>query len=181
MSIVFDSTNQFACITVSDFDFSMILALNQNMFQYPTEDELAWVNPIPTNYIKVSVNREALLDAIKYFDNVFTADWKWANIELDSSKEYLDKSKILLTHGDYNANVKTEVNVTVIENTTTDTNCRFLIGSSYLRDVLELMSETTDVNLYYSPLEIGEANGTGFMVESDKILVTCIKIIKSDA
>lgn len=181
MSIVFDSTNQFACITVSDFDFSMILALNQNMFQYPTEDELAWVNPIPTNYIKVSVNREALLDAIKYFDNVFTADWKWANIELDSSKEYLDKSKIQLTHGDYNANVKTEVNVTVIENTTTDTNCKFLIGSSYLRDVLELMNETTDVNLYYSPIEIGEANGTGFMVESDKILVTCIKIIKSDA
>ena len=181
MSLIFDSTNQFVNILVKDFDFSMILALNQNMFQYPTEEELAWVDPIATNQIKISVKKDDLLDAIRYFDNVFTADWKWANIELDSSKELLDSSKIKFSHGDYNAHVETTVDVEVIENTTSSETCNFLIGSAYLRDILELMSEATDVNLYYSPIEIGEANGTGFIVEADKVLVTCIKIIKSDA
>lgn len=180
VEVTLDETNQFAYIESKDAGFYMVLGLDNNKFQYPSESELDFVIPDPENHTKITFNKDEFLDAIHYFDNIFKADWKWSNIEFDASKGQIDNGKIKLSHNDYNASVETFVNVIVIENNMKDVDCRFLIGSAYLHDILNLMDEDT-ISMEYSAIPLGELHGTGFIVSCNNIKAICIKILKSNA
>lgn len=182
VTLTFEDSNSWVCIESQNAGFVMVLGLESNKFQYPTEDEASYVSPETGSMTSIQVNREQLVEGLKTFDGVFRSElWRWSNIELDSSSEYLSNNQVLLSHSDYNAEASTIIPVQVVENTdaTTD-NYKFLIGSSYLNDILNLITDD-NVIISYTSGEIGEPHGTGYIVEGSKIKVICVKIQKADA
>lgn len=182
VTLTFEDSNSWVCIESQNAGFSMVLGLEPNKFQYPTEEEASYVSPETGSMVSIQVNREQLMEGLKTFDGVFRAElWRWSNIELDSSSDYLSNNQILLSHSDYNADASTIIPIQVVENTDSATDgCKFLIGSSYLNDILNLMTDDT-VILSYTSGEIGEPHGTGYIIEGSKIKVICVKIQKADA
>lgn len=180
ITLTFDKTNTYAKIEIPGRLF-IIIALSENIFQYPTEEELAIVNPDPASMIKLKVKKSDLLEAIGTFDGVFRAElWKWCNLVFDASESYLSESKVYLSHMDSNAMASNYLPVQVIERTDTNETCKFLIGSSYVKDMLNRMSDD-EVEMSFSSGEIGVPHGTGFILSDSTLKVTCIKIINSDA
>lgn len=180
VTITLDETNQWAYIKATSF--VMVLGLEENKFQFPTQDEEDYVSPSAGARTSISIDRQELLDGLTMFEGAFRSDlWKWANITLDSSKKYKSQNKIFLSHKDYNASVSTYVNMSVVEdNEVENEDFSFLIGSAYLKDILSIMKDDSVV-ISYTANEIGEPHGTGYMVEGEKLKVICVKIQKADA
>ena len=181
VTLTFEETDTWVKIDSQQAGFTMILGLEPNLFQFPSEQEESCVIPDPTSMTTISVDREALLSGLKTFDGVFRSElWRWSNIELDSSASRLSNNEIYFSHQDYNAEANTTVPVTIVENTDpATTDYTFLVGSAYLKDILDLMTDKT-ITIKYSSGEIGVPHGTGFIVESSNVRVVCIKILKKD-
>jgi hypothetical protein len=178
--LTLDETNTYAKLEIPD-RLLIVMALPENIFQYPSKEEIDIVAPDPNSCISIKVNKAALLEALGTFDGVFRSEiWKWSSLVLDSSKQYLDEGKIFFSHGDSNARACTYLPVELLSKTEQKDECRFLIGSTYLKDILARMPND-DITITYSSEAIGTPHGTGFTVSDGIFEVICIKIIDSDA
>ncbi len=178
--LTLDESNQYAQIETSN-GLLMITSLAENVFQYPSEEEIDIVAPSDAENITLQVNKAELVEALNTFDGVFRSElWKWNSLVLDSSEVHLNNNQIYLSHADSNASASVFVPVTVISNTEPSKSFKFLIGSAYVKDILSRMVDD-NVTIIYSSGAIGTPHGTGFIIQDSVLKVICIKIIDSDA
>lgn len=178
--LILDESNTYAYIETSN-GLTLITSLSENVFQYPSDEEIDIVGPGVDSNITVQINRTDLINALGTFDGVFRSElWKWASLVFDSSKENISNNQIFLSHEDSNARASTILPVQLVSNTDTSETCKFLIGSSYIKDILSKMSDDV-ITMTYSSGDIGTPHGTGFILQDSKLKVVCIKIIDSDA
>lgn len=178
ISTRFDESRDRILITSSEFGFSAIMALSQVQFAYPTAEDLAQFGPVEDYEKRVTVNKAELLKAFDMFNGTFKTDnWKLSTISLvvDSNHE----NEILLEHSDYNAECFTTVNAEPVNVTDTNTDFSFLFSSSCVSDLLNIVSEE-NFELVFNSLELHEANGRGFLIETPTVKALCCKILDSN-
>ena len=177
LTIELDSSMRFAFMKVGNKQ--LLVSLDLNNFQYPDESDIKYIEPDSSNQLKIKINIAEYKEAMSKFDGLFNSDWKYNNIDTIITDELLANNTLKLVHEDFNASVETYLNFEVIENNLETNNYSFLLPSSYIEDLLDLVISEESVILSFSPIDTNQQNGLGIRIESKKINAIAIKIIQS--
>ena len=177
LTIELDSSMRFAYMKANNKQ--LLVSLDLNNFQYPDDSDIKYIEPALNNQLKIKINIAEYKEAMLKFDGLFNSDWKYNNIDTIITDELLASSSLKLVHEDFNASVETYLNFEVVENSLETNNYSFLLPSSYIEDLLNLVVSEEDVILSFSPIDTNQQNGLGIRIESKKINAIAIKIIPS--
>ena len=175
LSIELDSSMRFAYMKVNNKQ--LLVSLDLNNFQYPDDSDIKYIEPALNNQLKIKINIAEYKEAMSKFDGLFNSDWKYNNIDTIITDELLASNSLKLVHEDFNASVETYLNFEVVENSLETNNYSFLLPSSYIEDLLNLVISEENVILSFSPIDTNQQNGLGIKIESKKINAIAIKII----
>ena len=177
LTIELDSSMRFAYMRVNNKQ--LLVSLDLNNFQYPDESDIKYIEPVINNQLKIKINIIEYKEAMSKFNGLFNSDWKYNNIDTIITDELLASNSLKLVHEDFNASVETYLNFEIIENSLETNNYSFLLPSSYIEDLLNLVISEENVILSFSPIDTNQQNGLGIKIESNKINAIAIKIIPS--
>lgn len=177
LTIELDSSMRFAYMKVNNKQ--LLVSLDLNNFQYPDDSDIKYIEPALNNQLKIKINIVEYKEAMSKFDGLFNSDWKYKNIDTIITDELLASNSLKLVHEDFNASVETYLNFEVVENSLETNNYSFLLPSSYIEDLLNLVISEENVILSFSPIDTNQQNGLGIKIESKKINAVAIKIIPS--
>ena len=177
LTIELDSSMRFAFMKVGNKQ--LLVSLDLNNFQYPDDSDIKYIEPDSNNHLKIKINIAEYKEAMSKFDGLFNSDWKYNNIDTIITDELLASSSLKLVHEDFNASVETYLNFEIVENNLKTNNYSFLLPSSYIEDLLDLVISEESVILSFSPIDTNQQNGLGIRIESKKINAIAIKIIPS--
>lgn len=176
MPIKLNSEKNSVLIESTEFGFTAGLGFAEVQFEYPSDEELEEFAPNDSQSIKISIRKDELKNAFDLFNGTFKAEnWKWSIINLMAWNKYLDTGKVHLEHSDYNAEVFTDVNVQVLNNTETSHETQFLFSSSCISDLLNLISED-EITMSFNSIDVESPHGAGFTLETPTITAVCCKV-----
>lgn len=173
--IELDSSMRFAYMKVNNKQ--LLVSLDLNNFQYPDDSDIKYIEPALNNQLKIKINIAEYKETMSKFDGLFNSDWKYNNIDTIITDELLASNSLKLVHEDFNASVETYLNFEIIENSLETNNYSFLLPSSYIEDLLNLVISEENVILSFSPIDTNQQNGLGIKIKSKKINAIAIKII----
>ena len=177
LTIELDSSMRFAYMKVNNKQ--LLVSLDLNNFQFPDESDIKYIEPASNNQLKIKINIAEYKEAMSKFDGLFNSDWKYNNIDTIITDELLASNSLKLVHEDFNASVETYLNFEIVENSLEANNYSFLLPSSYIEDLLNLVISEESVILSFSPIDTNQQNGLGIKIESKKINAIAIKIISA--